>query len=188
MSAFFPSLLAVLLSELGDKTQLLALVLAARFAQKGRILAGIVAATLLNHLLSAWFGTQLAQWLSAQTMALAAGISFIAVGLWLLKPDKIEETDNKYLHLGAFWAAFVLFFLAEVGDKSQIATVLLATRYPDMAGVVLGSTLGMVSANAPVVFLGAALMEKLPLKAVRIGACLLFCGLGVWSLLHSGIF
>ena len=184
MDAFLSSTLAVALAEIGDKTQLLALFLAARFAQKYAIVAGILVATLLNHAVSAWLGVWLAQWLSPLVMGWLVGLSFVAVGLWLLKPDKDDDVDSRYLRYGAYAASTVLFFLAEIGDKTQIATVLLAAKYHDVVAVVGGSTLGMLLANVPVVFAGAWLMGKLPFKAVRIGACVLFCALGVFTLVR----
>lgn len=182
MDAFISSTLAVALAEIGDKTQLLALFLAARFAQKYAIVAGILLATLLNHALSAWLGVWLAQWLSPAMMVWIVGLSFIGVGLWLLKPDPDDDVDGRYMHYGAFVATTVLFFLAEIGDKTQIATVLLAAKYHDMVMVVAGSTLGMLLANVPVVFMGGWLMGRLPFKAVRIGACVLFCAMGLFTL------
>lgn len=184
MDAFLSSTLAVALAEIGDKTQLLALFLAARFAQKYAIAAGILVATLLNHAASAWLGVWLAQWLSPMLMTWLVGLSFIGVGLWLLKPDQDDAVDGRYMRYGAFVATLVLFFLAEIGDKTQIATVLLAAKYHDVSAVVLGSTVGMLMANVPVVFMGQWLMGKLPFKAVRMGACVLFCALGVFTLVR----
>ena len=187
MSALLASTLAVAIAEIGDKTQLLTLFLAARFAQKYAIVAGILVATLLNHAISAWLGVALAGWLSPELMKWLVGISFIAVGLWVLIPDKEDEEDTRWLKYGAFAATTVLFFLAEIGDKTQIATVLLAAKYQDVFWVVVGSTLGMLAANVPVAFLGAWLMQRLPLRPVRVAACVLFCALGVLTLLGGGI-
>ena len=174
MEAFLSSTLAVAIAEIGDKTQLLALFLAARFAQKNAIIAGIFVATLLNHFVSAVFGVWVAQWVSPEMMKWIVGISFIAVGLWLLLPDKDDDEDSKWLRYGAFGATLVLFFLAEIGDKTQI-------------WVVAGSTLGLMLANVPVVYLGEKLIRKIPAKAVRIAACLLFCVMGVMTLMGEGI-
>ena len=187
MEAFLSSTLAVAIAEIGDKTQLLALFLAARFNQKSAIIAGIFVSTLLNHLLSAVIGVWLAQFVSPEMMKWIVGISFIAVGLWLLVPDKDGATTNRWLQYGAFGATVALFFLAEIGDKTQIATVLLAAKYQSMLWVVAGSTLGLMLANVPVVYLGHALMKKIPAKAVRLAACALFCILGAATLLGSGI-
>ena len=187
MEAFLSSTLAVAIAEIGDKTQLLALFLAARFAQKNAIIAGIFVATLLNHFVSAVFGVWVAQWVSPEMMKWIVGISFIAVGLWLRLPDKDDDEDSKWLRYGAFGATLVLFFLAEIGDKTQIATILLAARYQEMFWVVAGSTLGLMLANVPVVYLGEKLIRKIPAKAVRIAACLLFCVMGVMTLMGEGI-
>lgn len=187
MEAFLSSTLAVAVAEIGDKTQLLALFLAARFSQKTAIIAGIFTATLLNHFVSAVLGVWLASRVSPDMMKCIVGLSFIAVGLWLLLPDKNGGENSKWLRFGAFGATLVLFFLAEVGDKTQIATVLLAAKYQSMFWVVTGSTLGLLLANAPVVYLGNALVRKIPVKAVRIAACVLFCALGTATLLGGGI-
>lgn len=184
MHAFLSSVFPVLFSEIGDKTQLLTLFLAARFAQKYAIIAGMLVATLLNHVVSAWFGVALAAWATLQIMSWIVGVSFIIVGLWLLKPDKDDDIDSRYVRYGAFGATLLLFFIAEIGDKTQIATILLAARYHNIVDVVAGSTLGILLANVPVIFFGAWLMNKLPLKTIRIGACVLFCLLGVLTLLH----
>ena len=187
MEAFFSSTLAVAIAEIGDKTQLLALFLAARFAQKNAIIAGIFVATLLNHFVSAILGVWIAQWISPDMMKWIVGISFIAVGLWLLLPDKDGGEDSKWLRYGAFGATLVLFFLAEIGDKTQIATVLLAAKYQEMFWVLAGSTLGLMLANVPVVYLGEKLMRRIPARAVRIAACVLFCIMGVLTLMGAGI-
>ncbi|STZ77119.1 TMEM165/GDT1 family protein [Bergeriella denitrificans] len=187
MEALFSSTLGVAIAEIGDKTQLLALFLAARFAQKNAIVAGIFVATLLNHLLSAVLGVWLAQFVSPDTMKWIVGGSFIAVGLWLLLPDKDDNPDNRWLKYGAFGATVLLFFMAEIGDKTQIATVLLAAKYQSLLWVVFGSTLGMMLANVPVVYLGEMLMKKIPAKAVRFAACALFCVLGLMTLAGGGI-
>ncbi|ASK27060.1 TMEM165/GDT1 family protein [Neisseria chenwenguii] len=187
MEAFLSSTLGVAITEIGDKTQLLALFLAARFAQKNAIVAGIFVATLLNHLVSASLGVWLAQFVSPEMVKWIVGGSFIAVGLWLLLPDKDDNPDSKWLKYGAFGATVVLFFLAEIGDKTQIATVLLAAKYQALFMVVAGSVLGLMLANVPVVYLGEMLMKKIPAKAVRIAACVLFCVLGLVTLAGRGI-
>ena len=183
MEAFLSSTLAVAIAEIGDKTQLLALFLAARFNQKSAIIAGIFVSTLLNHLLSAVIGVWLAQFVSPEMMKWIVGISFIAVGLWLLVPDKDGATNNRWLQYGAFGATVVLFFLAEIGDKTQIATVLLAAKYDSLIQVVTGTTLGMMLANVPVVLIGKLGADKLPLKGIRIACAILFVGLGVSTLI-----
>ena len=187
MEAFFSSLVAVAISEIGDKTQLLALFLAARCAQKNAIIMGIFVGTLLNHLVSAVLGVWLVQFISPEMMKWIVGLSFIVVGLWLLVPDKDEETNSKWLKYGAFGATVVLFFLAEIGDKTQIATVLLAAKYQTMLWVVCGSVLGLMLADVPVIYLGDMLIKKIPAKAVRIAACILFVVLGAITLMGSGV-
>lgn len=187
MEAFFSSTLGVMIAEIGDKTQLLALFLATRFSQKNAIVLGIFVATLLNHALSAVIGVWLAQYISPELMKWIVGLSFIAVGLWLLLPDKDENPDSRWLKYGAFGATVLLFFMAEIGDKTQIATVLLAAKYQEMFWVICGSVLGLMLANVPVVYLGQMLMKKIPAKAVRISACILFCVLGAITLLGRGI-
>lgn len=187
MEAFFYSTFGVAIAEIGDKTQFLALFLAARFTQKNAIVAGMFAATLLNHAVSAVLGMWLAQTVSPDMVKWIVGLSFIAVGLWLLLPDKAGSPDNRRLKYGAFGATAMLFFLAETGDKTQIATVLLAAKYQEMFWVVAGSILGLMLANVPVVYLGEALMKKIPAKAVRPAACALFCILGAATLAGNGI-
>lgn len=187
MDAFLSSTFAVAIAEIGDKTQLLALFLATRFAQKNAIIAGMFVATLFNHLISAVLGAWLAQHLSPTVMQWAVGLSFVAVGLWLLVPDKDDEADSRWLKYGAFAATLILFFLAEIGDKTQIATVLLTAKYQSMFWVVCGSTLGLLLANVPVVYAGERLVRKIPAKVVRIGACVLFCLLGAFTILAGGV-
>ena len=187
MEAFFSSTVGVLIAEIGDKTQLLTLFLAARFAQKHAIILGIFVATLFNHAVSAYFGVWLTQTVSPAMLQWLVGGSFIAVGLWLLLPDKDENPDSRWLKYGAFGATVLLFFMAEIGDKTQIATVLLAAKYQEMFWVICGSVLGLMLANVPVVYLGQMLMKKIPAKAVRISACILFCVLGAITLLGRGI-
>lgn len=184
MEALFASTLAVAIAEIGDKTQLLSLFLVHRF--RGRnlaIIAGIIAATLVNHALSAWFGAIVAAWLPPGWLKWIVGLSFIGIGLWLLIPDKDSDEESSLLKYGAFVATLVLFFLAEIGDKTQIATVVLAARYDSTIQVIAGTTLGMVLANAPVILLGDRLMQRLPLAWARRAAFVLFMGLGTLTLL-----
>lgn len=188
MEAFFSSTVGVLIAEIGDKTQLLTLFLAARFAQKHAIILGIFVATLFNHAVSAYFGVWLTQTVSPAMLQWLVGGSFIAVGLWLLIPDKDDDDDSSpWLKYGAFVATFVLFFLAEIGDKTQIATVLLAAKYQDLFWVVMGSILGLMLANVPVVYLGEQVMRRVPACLMRWAACALFCVLGVMTLLSDGL-
>ena len=169
----------VALAEIGDKTQLLALLLAARFRKPLPIVAGILVATLLNHALAAWIGQLAASWLTPQTLRWIVAASFIGIALWTLKPDTLDE-DETLPARGAFIATTIAFFIAEIGDKTQVATVLLAAKYQPLWQVVAGTTLGMLLANVPVVLLGSRFAAKLPLKAARITAALVFLALGLW--------
>lgn len=184
LDAFFSSLVLIFLSEMGDKTQLLALFLAARFRQKYAIVLGILVATVANHIVSAWLGVWLNRLIENGILIWITGIAFIVVGLWLLIPDKDEEKQQN-IRYGAFLTTLILFFLAEIGDKTQIATVILAVNYNSVLMVVLGSTIGLLLANAPVIWLGEKLMQKIPIKAVHIAACVLFCLTGIWILLKA---
>ena len=169
----------VALAEIGDKTQLLALLLAARFRKPVPIILGILAATLLNHALAGWVGTLVAHWLTPQVLRWVVAVSFIAIALWTLKPDTLDEDTPVSTH-GALVATVIAFFLAEMGDKTQVATVLLAARYSPLWQVVLGTTIGMLVANVPVVLLGSRFADRLPLRAARIVAACVFLALGAW--------
>ncbi|GGB94267.1 UPF0016 family membrane protein [Marinobacterium zhoushanense] len=187
MDAFLSSTLAVAIAEIGDKTQLLTLFLVARFAQqRGAIVFGILLATLVNHGVSAWLGGWLADLIPENWIVWIVGLSFIAVGLWVLIPDKEDDEESESLKYGALAATCVLFFIAEIGDKTQIATVILAARYEEMLlAVVTGTTLGMLLANVPVAYFGGALMRKVPLDWIRRTACGLFVLLGLLSLFQA---
>ncbi len=189
MEAFLSSTLAVSIAEIGDKTQLLALFLAARYGRPWIISLGVLIATLVNHGLSAWLGAVLADVIPAHWIPLIVGGSFIAIGLWLLIPDKEDDDMGRFANYGPFVATLVLFFLAEIGDKTQIATVILAAKYSaDMLmamAVIAGTTLGMLIANVPVIFAGKWLMDKLPLGIAHKAACVIFIGLGVVTLIHG---
>ena len=178
MQTFLVSTLAVAVAEIGDKTQLLALLLAARFRKPVPIVAGILLATLLNHALAGWLGTIAAQWLTPDVLRWVVAISFFAIALWTLKPDKIDD-DQALPARNAFIATVIAFFLAEIGDKTQVATVLLAAKYHPLWEVVAGTTVGMLLANVPVVLFGDAIARRLPLKIVRVVAALLFLALGI---------
>ena len=181
MDAFLSSFTAVAVAEIGDKTQLLSLFLAARFRAKGAIIAGILVATLLNHAASAWLGVWLAQLIPAQWQSALLGGSFIAVALWLLIPDKDDSSETSVLRFGAFTASCILFFLAEIGDKTQIATVILSASFAEaMLLVVIGTTLGMLAANVPVVYAGDWLLKRIPLNIARYTACAVFMLLGLY--------
>jgi putative Ca2+/H+ antiporter (TMEM165/GDT1 family) len=169
----------VALAEIGDKTQLLALLLAARFRKPWPIIAGILVATVLNHALAAWIGRLAAGWLTPQALRWIVAASFIGIALWTLKPDKLD--DESLPARGAFIATTIAFFIAEIGDKTQVATVLLAAKYSSLWQVVAGTTAGMLLANVPVVALGSRFAAKLPLKAARIAAACVFLLLGAWA-------
>jgi putative Ca2+/H+ antiporter (TMEM165/GDT1 family) len=177
--AFVASFASVTVAEIGDKTQLLSLFLAARFRSRGAIIAGILVATLLNHAASAWFGAWVAQFIPEGWHAWLLGGSFIAVALWLLIPDKDDSEEVSVLKYGAFFASCILFFLAEIGDKTQVATVLLAATYPETWQVILGTTIGMLAANVPVVYAGSWLLERISLDWARRVACAIFMLLGI---------
>jgi putative Ca2+/H+ antiporter (TMEM165/GDT1 family) len=169
----------VALAEIGDKTQLLALLLAARFRKPWPIIAGILVATLLNHALAAWFGTLVAHWLRPEVLRWVVAASFLAVALWTLKPDRLDE-EPQFSARGAFFATTIAFFFAEIGDKTQVATVLLATRYEPLWAVIVGTTVGMLLANVPVALLGSRFADRLPLKTARYVAAAVFAALAIW--------
>lgn len=182
MDAFLASTLAVAIAEIGDKTQLLSLFLACRFTHRSPIVLGILVATLLNHALSALLGAWLADVIPAGWLPWIIAGSFIAIAIWLLIPDKDDSEESGLLRFGAFTATTVMFFLAEIGDKTQIATVVLAARYDNTLMVVLGTTVGMLLANVPVIMAGRWLMDRMPLQTARIAACVLFIILGIITL------
>lgn len=174
------STLAVAIAEIGDKTQLLALLLAARFRRPWPIIAGIFVATVLNHALAGWLGALAASHLSPEVLRWLVAGSFLAIGLWTLIPDRIDDDGERLPARSAFIATTIAFFLAEIGDKTQIATVVLAAKSTLLWPVVLGTTIGMLLANVPVVLLGSRFAAKLPLKAARMAAAALFIALALW--------
>ncbi|MGB1220246.1 MAG: TMEM165/GDT1 family protein [Alcanivoracaceae bacterium] len=182
MDAFLTSVSLVALGEVGDKTQLLAFALACRYRVHWPILAGILIATLANHGLSAWLGVILADLVPENWLTLLLGTSFIALGLWMLVPDKDEDVDDGR-RWGPFTASLVLFFIAEIGDKTQLATVALAARFDQaFVAVVAGTTLGMLMANAPVIWLGNRVRHPALEKWVHRISAALFVLLGVATL------
>jgi len=184
LEAFLVSTAVVALGELGDKTQLLTLVLATRYPRPWTIVAGILVATLANHAIAGWVGNWVAARLAPDVLRWLLALSFFAVAAWALKPDKLDERDAvPASQWGVFGVTVVAFFLAEIGDKTQIATVMLAAKFPSLAAVVAGTTLGMLIVNVPTVFIGRAAAERIPFRAVRIAAAVLFAGLGLWVLL-----
>ncbi|MEO5765595.1 MAG: TMEM165/GDT1 family protein [Casimicrobiaceae bacterium] len=187
MEAFLVSVAVVALGEIGDKTQLLALVLAARFRRPWPIVAGILVATLANHALAGLVGNWIRAAVPADVLRWLVALSFFAVAAWALKPDKLDEEKAPTTHLGVFGVTVVAFFLAEMGDKTQVATVVLAARFDSLAAVVVGTTIGMLIANVPVVFAGKLAAERIPFKSVRIAAALLFTALGVWVLVAAPV-
>lgn len=186
MQALLTSILVVALAEIGDKTQLLAIVLAARFRQPLPIICGILFATLANHLGAAWLGFAAASIVDGTWFRYLIASSFIAMAAWTLIPDRLEEGEQrKSGRFGAFLTTLVAFFLVEMGDKTQVATIALGARFHDIAAVALGTTVGMMIANVPAVLAGQALIERIPLRAVRIVAALLFLILGLWLLFQT---
>ena len=184
MQAFLISTGIVALAEMGDKTQLLALVLAARFKKPWPIVLGIFVATVLNHAMAGALGAWVTTQISPQTLRYILGASFIAMAAWMLVPDKLDDkADSKKPRFGIFGTTVVLFFLAEMGDKTQIATVMLAARFDAYFAVVAGTTLGMMLANAPVVWLGERMTRLVPLRVVHLVSAAVFLGLGLWALL-----
>jgi len=184
MEAFLVATGVVALAEMGDKTQLLALLLAARFRRPWPIVAGIFVSTIINHALAGAVGNWITQWLGPEVLRWILGGSFIAMAIWMLIPDKLDDDDAPAAsHFGVFGTTVVAFFLAEMGDKTQIATVMLAARFTDAyAWVVAGTTLGMMLANAPVVWLGDRIVKRVPIKLVHSISALIFLGLGVFAL------
>ena len=191
MQEFLISTSVVALAEMGDKTQLLALLLAARFRKPVPILIAILLATTINHGLSAVLGQWLTTVLNPTVMVWVLAIGFIGMALWMLIPDKLDdETDsiNKWQRFGVFGATFILFFLAEIGDKTQIATVALAARFDSVFWVMLGTTVGMMIANAPEVFIGNKMADRLPISLIhKIGAAI-FLIVGISTLVQHYFF
>lgn len=182
--AFILSTGIVALAEIGDKTQLLTLVLAARYRKPWPIIAGIFFATLLNHALAGAVGAWLSATIGPDAMRWILGLSFLAMAAWILIPDKLDEGEQaERRHGGIFLSTFVLFFLVEMGDKTQIATVALAARFDSLTAVVVGTTLGMMLANAPVALFGDALARRVPIRWVHAIAAGVFAVLGIGVLL-----
>lgn len=187
MEAILVSTLAVAVGEIGDKTQLLALLLAARFRRPLPIAAGILAATLLNHGLAGVVGGWVASLFSADTLRMILGGSFLAIALWTLKPDTMDEEEGGSLSgYGVLLTTFVAFFLAEMGDKTQLATVALAARFDNLYAVVAGTTLGMLIADLPAVWLAGRGPLRLPLATIRYVAAIIFALIGLAALAGWG--
>jgi Ca2+/H+ antiporter, TMEM165/GDT1 family len=185
MQTFLISTATVALAEIGDKTQLLSLVLAAKHRRPWPICVGILAATLLNHAIAGSVGALVARSITPDVLKWIVALSFISVALWTLKPDEADGAQaERGARFGVFLATVIAFFIAEMGDKTQVATIVLAAQYHPLWQVVAGTTVGMLLANVPVVWLGARFASHLPLKAARITAAVLFAALGLWILVR----
>jgi Ca2+/H+ antiporter, TMEM165/GDT1 family len=185
MEAFLVSTGIVALAEMGDKTQLLSLVLAARFRKPWPIVLGIFVATVVNHALAGALGSWVTTALGPDVLRWVLGGSFIAMALWMLIPDKLDDdAGDSAPKYGVFVTTVVAFFLAEMGDKTQVATVMLAARFNAWAAVVAGTTLGMMLANAPVVWFGDRIVRKVPIRAVHVVGAIVFLVLGVLALVR----
>ena len=186
MDAFLVATGIVALAEIGDKTQLLAFLLAARFRRPLPIILGIFIATLLNHAFAAAVGALVSELLGPTVMRWVLGLSFLAMAIWALIPDHIDETEAALPKFGVFATTLLAFFLAEMGDKTQVATVALAARYTEIAAVVAGTTLGMMIANVPAVLFGERIANKIPVALVHGIAAVIFMGLGMATLMGAG--
>ncbi len=184
LEALLTSTLVVALAEVGDKTMLLAIVLAARLRAPWQIVAGIFVATIANHALAALVGREVAGLVESQGFRIAVALGFIAMAAWTLVPDKLDDDEEASVRTksSAFLTTLVSFFFVEIGDKTQVATIALAAHYRDVLTVAAGTTLGMMIANVPAVFLGEELVKRVSLKAARMAAAALFFVLGAWQL------
>ena len=185
LEAFFTSTAVVALAEIGDKTQLLAIVLATRFKRPLPIVMGILVATLANHFLAALVGERASAFLDGDWFRYVVVISFILMAGWTLIPDKLDEEEAKPARFGAFVTTVIAFFLVEMGDKTQIATIALGAQFSAVLPVTAGTTLGMMIANVPAVYLGQALIQRIPLGTVRVIAAVLFLIIGLWLLAQT---
>ncbi len=186
MEAFLVSTGIVALAEIGDKTQLLAFILAAKFRKPLPIVLGILVATVANHAFAGALGAWITSLIGPETLRWVLGISFIAMAIWTLIPDRFDEDEAKLARFGVFGTTLVAFFLAEMGDKTQVATVALAAQYHAIVSVVAGTTLGMMIANVPAVFLGDRIAHKMPVRLVHAVAAAIFAVLGIATLLGAG--
>ncbi|MEW5786628.1 MAG: TMEM165/GDT1 family protein [Pseudomonadota bacterium] len=186
MEALLVSTSIVALAEVGDKTQLLAFILAAKFRRPVPIVLGILVATLANHAFAGALGTWVTALVSQETLRWILGLSFIGMAIWTLIPDSFDEDDANLARFGVFGTTLVAFFLAEMGDKTQVATVALAAQYQSLVMVVAGTTLGMMIANVPAVLLGERIAHKMPVRAVHGVAACIFAVLGVLTLMGLG--
>ncbi len=189
MEALLTSAGVVALAEMGDKTQLLAILLATRFARPWPIILGIFVSTIANHLLAALVGAEAAWLLDSHWFRIAVALSFIAMAVWTLIPDKVDDLKESASRFGPFVTTVIAFFLVEMGDKTQIATIALGARFHNVLEVAAGTTLGMMVANIPAVFLGNELLRRVPLRTVRFVTAGLFAVIGVWLLMTTlGLF
>lgn len=186
MEAFLISTGIVALAEIGDKTQLLAFILAAKFRKPLPIIFGILVATIANHAFAGALGSWITSLIGPETLRWVLGVSFIAMAIWTLIPDTLDESEAKQTRYGVFVTTFVAFFLAEMGDKTQVATVALAAQYQAFIYVVAGTTLGMMIANIPAVLVGDTIANKIPVRLVHAIAAAIFAILGVATLLGAG--
>ncbi len=186
MDAFLVATGIVGLAEIGDKTQLLAFLLAARFRRPLPIVAGIFVATLLNHAFAAAVGALVSELLGPSVMRWVLGLSFLGMAVWTMIPDEVDETEASLAKFGVFATTVLSFFIAEMGDKTQVATVALSARYQDIVAVVAGTTFGMMLANVPAVYFGERIANKIPQTLVHGIAALIFAGLGIATLLGAG--
>ncbi|MEW6373017.1 MAG: TMEM165/GDT1 family protein [Pseudomonadota bacterium] len=186
MDAFLVATGIVGLAEIGDKTQLLAFLLAARFRRPLPIVAGIFVATLLNHAFAAAVGALVSELLGPSVMRWVLGLSFLGMAVWTMIPDEVDETEASLAKFGVFATTVLSFFIAEMGDKTQVATVALSARYQDIVAIVAGTTFGMMLANVPAVYFGERIANKIPLTLVHGIAALIFAGLGIAALLGAG--
>lgn len=186
MDAFLISTGVVALAEIGDKTQLLAFILAAKFRKPIPIILGVLVSTIANHAFAGALGAWITSLVSPETMRWVLGVSFIGMAIWTLIPDKFDESEARFARFGVFGTTVIAFFLAEMGDKTQVATVALAAQYHAFVPVVAGTTLGMMIANVPAVLLGDRIANKIPVRIVHAIAALIFAIIGVATLLGAG--
>ena len=186
MEAFLVSTGIVALAEIGDKTQLLAFILAAKFRKPLPIVLGILVATVANHAMAGALGAWITSLVGPETLRWVLGVSFIAMAIWTLIPDKFDEEDAKLARFGVFGTTLLAFFLAEMGDKTQVATVALAAQYQAFFAVVAGTTFGMMIANVPAVFLGDRIANRMPVRLVHSVAAAIFALLGIATLFGAG--
>jgi putative Ca2+/H+ antiporter (TMEM165/GDT1 family) len=186
VEAFLVSTGLVALAEMGDRTQLLAFLLAARYRKPGPIILAIFIATIANHAFAGLIGNWLTNVIAPEAMRWVLGVSFIAMAVWIMFPDELEGTTTTATRFGVFGTTLITFFLAEMGDKTQIATIALAAQYQELLWVVIGTTLGMMIANVPAVYLGGKLADRLPVRLIHGVAAAIFVFLGIATLLGAG--